>query len=464
MDLSFPLTIWVENSQLLPMDFFYYLRQFWTHKSDYATVGMGTAYGIACLVIANLCYMAFLVHFYSDKRSSVKPPKVLTQIMHQHIFWSSGPLIIPYTSIMLTYITCHPGDTSCTLVAVHPAEFAFFLVLIFCQNLLALLYKVSVYDWSPFSHLPAAKIHSRVCIVATPVRSVVTVVFGFSQYERSAVVSYLLNVVCICYQCVLTFCFWYEQPFHRRFINNVYVGMYAIAAMASLAVMFAQFAGGSGDIACIGIFVIGSLLLIPAVGKLGDLRLNFAQQAPLSQLKTATDVELRVRHELVKLLEAATERANNNDLEDASTLNTTEIENILMYFAKEFRYSFKFNSIWAAYLYLFKANKFVAMQKTRVILNHSPMVFDIIPLQIRLRFFAETSSSEDMDSGLESFEEQLRLQRYAIDALARAISLQARFWGTLVSKIILSLAYRECVHSFMLRRMMPARHFCEILT
>jgi hypothetical protein len=145
-------------------------------------------------------------------------------------------------------------------------------------------------------------------------------------------------------------------------------------------------------------------------------------------------VELRVRYELVKLLDAATERALNNDLEDASTLHTYEIESILSYFAKEFRLSFKFNSIWAAYLYLFKANKFVAMQKTRVILNNSPMMFDIIPLQIRLRFFAETTSTDDLDSGLETFEEQLRLERYAMDALGRAISLQARFWGTLVSE------------------------------
>jgi PAS domain S-box-containing protein len=97
------------------------------------------------------------------------------------------------------------------------------------------------------------------------------------------------------------------------------------------------------------------------------------------------------------------------------------------------KYSFKFNCIWATYLFLFKQNKFVAMQKARTVLGHSPFFLDIIPLQIRLRFFVEASSVEEMESGLTSFEEQQRLQRYAVECMTLALGTQVKFWGTLIS-------------------------------
>jgi PAS domain S-box-containing protein len=432
-DFSFPVTVYVPNSKLFPIEAFYYLRQFWTHGADKGTVERATAYTIAVLVMANLAYVGYLVYFYTDKRSSSKPPPLLTKVMHEHIMLSSGPLVVPYTSIMLIYITCHRRQSNCNVVGIDTAEFAFFCVVIFLHNFLALMYKVSVYDWSPYSKLPAAKVHSRVCIVATPVRSIMTVVFGLLQNSEAPHTNLGLVIVCILYQALLCFSFWYEQPFQRKFINDVHVGIYAVACMASVAVLFSIMADGSGDIACIGIFLVGSILLIPAVLKMNDVRLKFVRDAPLSSLKTPTDVELRVRHEQVKLVQAYMLK-ESNDVEDMAAMDTTEIERILHYFQNSMRYSFKLNTIWATYLFLFKQNKFVAMQRLRNILEHSPMVFDILPLQIRLRFFAEAASTEEIEAGLSTFEEIQRLKRHALECMSKAVSVQAKFWGTLISE------------------------------
>jgi hypothetical protein len=396
-DFSFPATIFIPNSSVFPIEAFFYLRQFWTHESDKQTVERATSYFIAALVMANVAYMGYLVYFYSDKRSSTKPPTLLTNIMHHHILWSSGPLVVPYTSIMLTYITCDARvawSSTCSVIGVSTAEFVFFSIILIVHNGLAVLYKVSVYDWSPYSALPAAKVHSRVCIVATPLRSLVTVIFGLFQYSQDSVTSYALAIVCIVYQAILTFSFWYEQPFQTHFINNVHVGIYAVACMASCSVLFGLLSGGTGDVPVGGIFMVSTILMLPTVLKMSDWRWNFVSDAPLNALKTATDVELRVRTELSKLIAVQ----ENSDMDDLGVkADARDLERVLIHFKYPLRYSFKFNSIWATYLFLFKSNKFLAMQKLRAILDHSPMVLDILPLQIRLRFFAESASTEEIN-------------------------------------------------------------------
>jgi hypothetical protein len=352
--------------------------------------------------------------------------------MQEHIHWSSGPLTIPYTSIMLNYITCGRMQTNCEIVAVDSIQFAFFCIIIITHNALSVAYKVCVFEWSLYSHLPATKVHSRVCIVATPARSLITILFGLIQGNNDKAISYLLAASCIVYQSLLGFFFWYEQPFVKRHINEVHVGIYAVACMGSFSVLFSIISQGTGDVVCLGMFFIGTLLLIPSILKLNDMRISFARDAPLSSLKTPTDVEIRIRLELQKLVATKIAR-ENGDLDDTGTLDTKEIENIISHFQKSMKQSFKFNLIWATYLFMFKSNKFVAMHKLRNNLNNSPMIFDILPLQIRLRSFAESSSTEEVEAGLTSFEEQQRLQRHAVDCMSRALSLQARFWGTLIS-------------------------------
>jgi hypothetical protein len=430
-DLSFPFSIYVPGSTMFPWDTFKYLRRFWTYNADKLTVQLPTAYVVAGLVVCNLLYMVYLVMFYLDKRSTSRPNVILYRIMNTHVFWSSGPLLIPYTSIMFEYIMCNERDVNCNTIAVHPVEFTFFMVLIVAQNLLALVHKVSVFDWSPFSSLPAAKIHSRVCLIATPVRSAITILFGLLSESRNREVSYLLVILCIVYQTVLSATFWYEQPFHKRLTNQLFVWIYATAGMASLSVLFAIATEGSGDVVCVGLFAFGTLMLVPAVISVSRWRLQLVEGAQLGALRRATDVELRIRCEMEKLVRV--KQAREQGEVEGKGIDTREIDALFATFSGQLRNSFKVNLLWASYVFIFKNNKFLAMQRIRQILDHSPMLFDIMPMQIRIRVFAELSSGEEIDAGLVSFEEQQRLQRFTMACMSNTIALQVHFWGALLS-------------------------------
>jgi hypothetical protein len=128
-DLSFPCAIYVPNSAIFPMEWSYFFRQLWTHDTDKYTTEMVTAYVVAFMVTANVAYLCYLVYFYTDKRSTSLPPSFMTKVMHEHIMWSTGPLVIPYTSIMLQYISCEQRSDieKCQVIAVDNAQFAFFL-------------------------------------------------------------------------------------------------------------------------------------------------------------------------------------------------------------------------------------------------------------------------------------------------------------------------------------------------
>jgi hypothetical protein len=331
--------------------------------------------------------------------------------MNTHISWASGPLTIPYTYIMFKYITCDPNAQLCTnIVGVDGIEFGIFCIIIILHSILSLVHKVSVFDWSPYSTLPAAKAHSRVCIAATPTRAFITILFGILQTQRTLLVSYLLAAFCIVYQATLAAIWWYEQPFYKRRTNELFIWIYSTAAMASVSVMFSIATDGRGDAVCIGLFLVGLVLLVPSVLILVAWRVNFVRDAPLTSLKTATDVEIRIRLEIDKLI-LAQQAKDNGDVDDSFVLDTTDVDHIITTFSKQMKKSFKFNSVWATYVFLFKSNKFLAMQKIRHNLNNNPMLFDILPLQVRLRFFAEYSSTEEIEAGLVSFEEQQRLLR-----------------------------------------------------
>jgi PAS domain S-box-containing protein len=196
--------------------------------------------------------------------------------------------------------------------------------------------------------------------------------------------------------------------------------------MASLSVLLALVSNGAGDLVCLAFFFIGSFLLLPTVYSLLKWRISSIDANPVQNLKWETDIEIKMRLLFLRRYE--------NDTDGVIEEVEKEIVDGFQVHSKNIKGSFKFNQVWATYLFAHRRNRLYAMTKLRQILTQSPLFFDIIPVHIRLRYMSSYSNGENSDEDLWSYEEQVRLERTSIESMTKCLSVQLRFWGALVSE------------------------------
>jgi PAS domain-containing protein len=426
-ELSFPLSLAVGESTIFPVTGFRIIRNWWTEYGSFENK-RGTSYSIAALVLMNYIYLGYLIHFYTTRRISVKPHKWFSQVMQGHIYWSCGPLFVPYISILMHYLAC-PTPGNCHFSALEPGETAFFIIVIALHVAFSGIYVVNVFEWSPVSPFLGAKAHHRACFAAVILKAILSITFGLVSETTTAAEGYAFVSISLVAQLVAFLIYWYEMPFYRLAMNQMVIALYAVGFMASLSVLLGMITGGSGDVICIAMLIVGGILLLPTIYVLSKWRIARIDVRPIGALKTPTEIDIKVRIGVQKLVSAIEEK--DGEVDDARRAMIADIDSIFLTHAKAHRTSFKFNITWATFLYNFKYNKFFGMQKLRQISPGSPI--DIFPIQTRLRFFAENSNQEEVEAGLASYEEQQRLERFAVDCMGKCISSQVRFWGTLIS-------------------------------
>jgi hypothetical protein len=431
-EVSLPLSLAVKGSELFPIMEFRAIRTWWTHEAPNLNQQI-TSYAMAYLILANCAYMGYLIRFYRTRRSDAKVPSMLSKVMQTHILWACGPLYIPYISIPLNYISCEHVSDHCHFFKVGYAEIVFFLFLVFLHTAFCLVYSVSVFDWSPFSHYCGAQAHSRVNIEATVCKAVISIVFELVIKIATPVENFSLVIFCSIYHFFIAVSFWYDLPYFKMKMNKLMIAVYVVSFMGSISVLVRMLVDDPNDILAISMFFTGSILILPSVSILTNWRKQAIDLKPVTHLSSATDVDIKVRA-LIKRLQSIT--SNTNEAENGADMKSgqhifEEIDEILSFHKEAYETSFKVNLIWATYVFLFKNNKFLAMGKLKKMIASEPSLFDILPLQIRIRYFSEFSSSEE--AALVSFEEQLRLERHALQCITKCMSHHLRFWGTLMS-------------------------------
>jgi hypothetical protein len=108
----------------------------------------GIAYILSASSLANIAYFAYLVKFYAKRRCIVNTKTWLATACSYHMYWSCGPLLVPYLSIMLNFITCERYH-QCSLYSVSEAEMVYFILNVMAHATLSLIYTASVFEWSP---------------------------------------------------------------------------------------------------------------------------------------------------------------------------------------------------------------------------------------------------------------------------------------------------------------------------
>jgi PAS domain S-box-containing protein len=427
-EISFPFSVAIPGSKVFPLPFMEVIRNLWTYNAI-KDVQQWTAYLVGSLVLCNFGYLVYLVHFYLTRRGTLKPHPTIVKVFQGHIYYSCGPLAIPYVSMMLNYISCEPNAANCNIIEVSGGEAALFFILSLLHCIYFIVYEASIYNWSPVGQSPAAKAHHRVTVISACCRSVCVITFGILDSQRSLDMEYGLIIFCLFYHAINTVSYWYEYPFYSMWMNYIHTSTYAISFMASLSMLLGLVSTGAGDLVCVGLFFVGTILLLPTIYSLLRWRVTTVDNQAVGNLKTDTQVELKVRI-LMNKISAAQE--NESDAFDSELCD--QIEEVIQIHFKNFKSSFKFNLIWATYLFHFKQNKFSSMTKLRLIINNSPFIFDIFPLQIRLRCVSGYIGSEDSEEGLATYEEQVRLERLSIESMSKSLSAQLRFWGTLASE------------------------------
>jgi PAS domain S-box-containing protein len=441
-EVSLPLSLAVKGSKIFPIMGFRAIRTWWTHEASELNQQV-TSYAVAVLILANLTYLGYMIKFYTTRRSHTKLPRLLSKVMQSHILWACGPLYIPYISIPLNYISCEHLSDHCTFFKVGTVEIVFFITLVLLHTAFSLVYSVSVFDWSPFSHYCGAQAHSRVNIEATVCKAVVSIIFELVIKIASPAESFGLAIFCSCYHFFIAVSFWYDLPYFKMAMNKLMIAVYVISFMGSISVFVRMLVHDPDDVLAISMFFVGALLILPSVSILTNWRKQAISAKPVDHLSNATEVDIKVRAIITRLqnLMKAESIENIGDCKFRAGL-MSEIEDILSLYSETYRNSFKINLVWATYVFHFKKNKFLAMRKLRSIVENSPSLLDILPVQIRIRYFSEVSSGEE--AALVSYDEQLRQERYALFCAAKCLSAQLRFWGTLASDEH-SLEYLESI-------------------
>jgi PAS domain S-box-containing protein len=432
VDLSFPLTVWVKDGNMFPMSDFHYVREGWMYQTSRMLQEV-TAYAITLSVYFNVAYFLYLVRFYKNKRTSNKPAPALAHLYDIHVSYTTGPFKLFYFCMVLRYMQCDGQGYCSKSTVLQPGPFAYFSISLLVHFIFTLFFKGSVYDWNPLTQLPGGAAHSRCVVASTVVRFAVALVFGILGGDQNELTSYCLITLCLVYHCGLALFYLHELPYHAMFMNQLHVSIYGVCFMASLSVLFRLFAGAEGEIACLGMFLVGSFLSVPVAFVAAKWRLKYAIKKPIAMLRHQTDIELRLRHELYKKINSRRLKQSTTETGSASQAQEDILREVYQSHGKQHKSSFKINSIWASYVFLFNYNKFLAMQTLRQTLKSSPFFFDIVPIQIRLRYVSECSSAEEVEAGLISYEEQQRLERYAIECMYKCLVTQARFWATLIA-------------------------------
>jgi PAS domain S-box-containing protein len=209
--------------------------------------------------------------------------------------------------------------------------------------------------------------------------------------------------------------------------------MSAICFIASAAVMLGTSSDGSGDIVIIGVLFIGSSLLFPTVYNVLKYRIRYVDKRTISTFKREANIDIKLR----LLMNCLT--GDDDELDQEARykreMARTDMEAIFKFNSKTLKESLKFNQLWSTYSLLFKHNRFLAMTKLRQVLFNNSFIFDILPIQTRLRIFAGYQMvGESNDEDLLCYEEQVRLERIATDSMAACYSNQIRFWKLLISE------------------------------
>jgi PAS domain S-box-containing protein len=428
-EMSYPFSIGISNSSLFPIPFFRTIRNLWTDLADPLNQQV-TAYFMSFLVLSNVFYMAYLVHFYLTRRGQLKPHSTLVKVMQGHIYYSTGPLAVPYLAMILNHISCDTVDEkTCSFVSSNVGEAAYFILIAILHSVFIIVYECSVYEWSPVSQVLGAKAHHRVAIVTSVFRCLSTFLFTFFVQKLDMALQLGLIMYCLLYSLLITMCFVYQYPYYSIWMNFFHTSIYAVSFIASLAVLLSFVSSGNGDIVCVGLFIVGASLILPTVYSLIRWRLNSVDSVPVTTLRREIDIDVKVRLLMSKLL-----ASNDNETEVQQDDTLAEIENVCAHHSKNFKGSFLFNQVWATYLFTCKQNRFFAMTKLRQILNNSPFIFDIVPIQIRLRFVSSYANSDGSEEDLLTYEEQVRLERVSVESMSKCLSSQLRFWGALVSE------------------------------
>jgi PAS domain S-box-containing protein len=315
------------------------------------------------------------------------------------------------------------------IVDVPAYEAAFFILMVLLHSSFVLMYEASVYEWSPISESPGSKAHHRVSLVSSTFRCLAAFLFGLFDHRNDFGIQQPLVIYCSAYLAIVALCHWYEYPFFTFIMNYVHTGMYAICFVAAASALVGLSAPGTGDIICLGLFFIGMILLLPVVYSLISWRLTHVRELPISYVKTEADVELKVRILMADILPHSTRES----VQDKSHIYA-EIDECFTQHCKTFKNSFKFNQVWSTYLLICKRNRFCAMTKLRHILNNAPFFLDIVPIQSRLRLISSYADMDGVDNELQTYEEQVRLEKLSIEAMSRCLNSQLKFWCALVSE------------------------------
>jgi hypothetical protein len=426
-EVTLPFSLAVPNSDLFPIQFFRELSTFFTHHASQSVRATAT-YVCVGMIVSNFLYMGYLIHFYTTRRSSQTISPLVRDVMQHHILWACETLYVPYISIPLNYITCDHIDDTCTFFSVPMEEVAFLMFIVIFHTLFSMIHRVSVFDWSPLSHHVGAKAHSRVCIAATLCRAIITVAFELVFKTSTTVTNFGLIIFCMLYNLALAYSFWHEVPFYWMPMNHVHVGIHGISFMAALSIFLRLIFVNAPDSSCLVFFSVGSLLLLPAIYLLTDWRVLRVDTMPVQDLASEADVDIKLRRALDRMKTRILE-------EDYGGMTgqriSEEIEQVLHVHGRKYRDSFKVNLIGASYEFLFKKNTLLAMKKLLQVVRSSPFIFDVIPVEIRLRYFAEFASNDNTIEGLETCEEQLRLEKNAIQFMFNSLAYQAQFWNVL---------------------------------
>jgi PAS domain S-box-containing protein len=426
-EISFPLSLMIPSSTIFPLPFMRIVREFWTYKSV-ATTQQATCYLITILVFANVLYMVYLVRFYSTRRANIKPNRKLVKVMNDHLYYSTTILSVPYICILLNYASCGFGTNSCSSSSFTLGESTFFFVVAIIHGITTLVYESCVFEWSPVTHFVGAKAHSRASLVTAVLRCLNCFLFSIFEGVQVFDVQNALTLYFLIQAAFATTFYLYEYPYYTLGANMAYTSMHGVGLIAALGMLLGMSSKGSGDVVTWGMLIIGSTLLLPTIYSIILWRLANVENLQIHIAKRAADIDIKVRLLFQTLLEA--EESENMVLvrEKKQTISTV-FESTF----KTFKDSFKIHQLWAIYEFVFQSNKLNAMSKIRHQLQLNSLIYDTIPLQIRMRAIAAYTDPDAQNEGLDSYEEQVRLEKISIDYMSRCLSAQLRFWSILVS-------------------------------
>jgi hypothetical protein len=214
LDVSFPFSVYVPNSTVFPMPFMRMIREFWTYQDD-MIAGQITAYFVSFLVFSNFLYLGYLIYFYLDKRANELPHLTILNAMQKHMYYSSGPLAIPYICIMLNYVSCNRTQVTCTIMSASNGETAYFVIASLIHCCFVLVYETSIYEWSPLSNVPGAKAHHRATFLSSIFRCLSALIFGIFDNTTQFEVQMVLVIYCMIYNSLNALWHWYEYPYYN---------------------------------------------------------------------------------------------------------------------------------------------------------------------------------------------------------------------------------------------------------